>query len=410
MAQLGNLVERKFQFRQLNLSFLLVYVFFFFLIAEINYSCVNVGCIPKKLMHQGGLLAESLHDAPFYGWKPTNVLPSTQQQAGDTSSSHKEDEGGTVKYVHDWNTLRNNVSLHIRSSNFSYTADLRKNKIDYFNSLGSFIDEHTIQLNPSIGDKTTLTAENFVIATGGRPTYLDIPGKEFAITSDDLFSLKKPPGKTLCIGAGYISLECAGFLSEFGYETSLMIRSRPLRSFDIECVSKIVNRMEKKTKFLYGTPNKFEKTQDGRILVEWTSTQSKEVLTEVYDTVLMAVGRTPVTNTLGLDKINVKIDEKSKKVIGNDMEQSSVKNIYAIGDVVDRGLELTPVAIKAGKLLAERLFGGGTEKMDYHLVPTTVFTPIEYGFIGMSEEEAIKKYGSVVVYKKNCKYYYLDTR
>ncbi|CAG2121752.1 unnamed protein product, partial [Medioppia subpectinata] len=153
-------------------------------------TCVNVGCIPKKLMHTAALIGQTLKDAPHYGWN----IPG--------------------EITHDWNRMKDEVQNYVKSINFGYRVQLRENKVDYINAFGCFVDSHTIKCVDKKAKETTLTADKFIIAVGERPRYpTDCPGvKEFAITSDDLFSLPYCPGKTLVIGASYVALECAGFL------------------------------------------------------------------------------------------------------------------------------------------------------------------------------------------------------
>ena len=326
-------------------------------------TCVNVGCIPKKMMHYAALLAESRIDQEKSGFKPD----MTQQ--------------------HDWETMVKNVQMHIKGLNWGYKSDLIKMKAKYYNSYATFVDAHTVSLDNGKGKVETVTADKIVIAVGGRPSYPDIPGdREFGITSDDIFSLKKAPGKTLVVGASYVALECAGFLSALGYDTTVMVRSILLRGFDQDMADRIGDYMSKhNTNFIPGaTPSKLEKPNpDGRIVV--TFQQDGEAKTEEYDTVLFAIGRYAVTKGLNLEKAGV-VAEKNGKFKAAANEQTNVENIYAIGDVIYGQLELTPVAIKAGQLLAARLFAGATDLMDYVNVPTTVFTPIEYGCCGLDEE------------------------
>lgn len=164
------------------------------------------------------------------------------------------------------------MQKHIKSLNWGYKADLIKLKIKYFNSYATFLDEHTIHLDNG-KTQETVTADKIVIATGGRPLYPGIPGdKEFGITSDDIFSLKKSPGKTLCVGASYIALECSGFLNALGYDTTVMVRSILLRGFDQDMANRIGSYMENHgVKFIRGTvPTKIEKPDpNGRIIVTY---------------------------------------------------------------------------------------------------------------------------------------------
>ena len=214
-----------------------------------------------------------------------------------------------------------NVQMHIKSLNWGYKTDLMKLKAKYFNAYATFKDPHTIRVENAKGEVEEVTADKIVIATGGRPSYPGVPGdKEFGITSDDLFSLKKAPGKTLVVGASYVALECAGFLTAFGYDTTVMVRSILLRGFDQDMAEKIGFYMEKNhTKFIRGaTPSKLEKPDpNGRIQV--TFTQDGEEKVEEYDTVLFAVGRYAVTGTINLEAAGV-VAEKNGKFKVNDVE------------------------------------------------------------------------------------------
>jgi len=356
-------------------------------------TCVNVGCIPKKLMHQAGLLGEGMEDARHYGW---NV-----QKDG-----------------HNWKNLVNGVQKHIKSLNKGYTDDLPEKKISYFNLFVKFKnkdDNHELFLTDFNGKDLSKRARRIVIAVGGRPKIPNIPGaKECCITSDDIFSLKENPGKkVLVIGASYVALECAGFLTSLGHEVTVMVRSILLRGFDQEIAEKIALYMKKQgTKFLRGkVPTKMEKgeTKEGGIDVYYTNSANSQdadsmgtiqgeskIKSDHFDTVLCAIGRTPCTKKLGLCCAGVMRNIKQKIPVYE--EQTNVPHIYAIGDVADvhgagGALELTPVAIQAGKLLARRLFNRSATQMDYNLVPTTIFTPLEYGCIGLTEDEARKKLG-----------------
>jgi thioredoxin reductase (NADPH) len=339
-------------------------------------TCVNVGCIPKKLMHQAALLGHAVKDAKSYGWS----VPE--------------------KNAHSWETLSEAVANHVKSLNWGHRVQLRDKKVNYLNAKGFLTDKNTIIATMASGKQEILKADNIVIATGMRPKYpTEIAGAlEYAISSDDIFWMKKPPGKTLCVGASYVSLEIAGFLVGLGYDTTVAIRSKPLRVFDQDMASLVVKAMEHDgAKILNGfIPNRIDKDPHSGLLRVSLFGNSGETAVEEFETVLMAIGRTPCTSDLGLTALGVTMDESGFIVgdNGNDHERSSVPNIYAIGDVLKDRPELTPVAIKAGKLLARRLYGLATEQMDYHLVPTTVFTPIEYSFVGMSEEQAAKQFGA----------------
>lgn len=331
-------------------------------------TCVNVGCIPKKLMHISALMGEHIADSSGYGW----TVP-----------------GGAHC---DWRSLRDAVQDHIKGLNFGYRVQLREARVTYLNALGRFVDAHTLECKDGKGKITTITAARFVLATGGRPSPLEVPGGELAITSDDLFSLKQAPGKTCVVGAGYVSLECAGMLASLGAgDVTVLVRSKPLRTFDQEVVAPVVDYMARRcnVRIVEGVlPKSIEKLPNGRLLVCYGET------CEEFDTVLAAIGRNPDLAGLNLAALgqDLKIDSHSRKILAEN-EQTSVPHVYAIGDIVHGAPELTPVAIMAGKLLARRLFGGSTETICYHDIATAVFTPLEIGTVGLSEEQAVARYG-----------------
>uniref|UniRef100_A0A3Q2WTK4 Thioredoxin reductase 2, tandem duplicate 1 n=1 Tax=Haplochromis burtoni TaxID=8153 RepID=A0A3Q2WTK4_HAPBU len=315
-------------------------------------TCVNVGCIPKKLMHQAALLGTAVKDAKKYGW-----------QIPDTVS-------------HDWPTMAEAVHNHVKSLNWGHRVQLQDKKVKYMNLKGSLVDEHTVR----------------GLSKAGK----EIPGAaEHGITSDDIFWLKKSPGKTLVVGASYVALECAGFLKGIGLDTTVMVRSIALRGFDQQMAGLVTEYMEAHgTRFAWkSVPNRVDKVSSGALQVTWTDTQTGSEHKDTFDSVLWAVGRAPETKALGLDKLGVQLNKQTGKIVVGPDESTSVPNIYAFGDIGEGRPELTPTAIKAGKLLARRLAGQSTELMNYDNVPTTVFTPLEYSCVGLSEEEAEKRHG-----------------
>jgi len=338
-------------------------------------TCVNVGCIPKKLMHNAANINEiMIADTAAFG-----------------ISAYE-------KTSHNWEEMRSYVQNHIRGLNFKYRVNLRENNVTYFNKLGKFLDPHTIEVVDKRGEVSTMTASRFLIAVGGRPSPLDCEGGDLAISSDDVFALEKSPGKTLCVGASYISLECAGFLAGLGYDTTVAVRSILLRGFDRECADKIESYMQDHgVNFKYFVvPKKLEKVAGDKIRVTFSDESQDE-----YDTVLVAIGRSADTSNLGLNSVGIATGKNGK--IPTVYEQTSCSNVYAIGDVMEGCPELTPVAIQAGLSLARRLFGGSSEAMDYQNVCTTVFTPLEYGTVGLSEEDAIEKFETenIEIYHKS---------
>ncbi|KAI1294836.1 Thioredoxin reductase 1, cytoplasmic [Halotydeus destructor] len=346
-------------------------------------TCVNVGCIPKKLMHHAALIGGFIQDGNSFGW--------------ETSSGEELKNKETIK--HNWDKMVENIQNHIRSLNFGYRVNLREEKVQYINAYAEFVDPHTVKGTDKKGKSKLYTAEKFIIATGERPRYpADCEGAELAISSDDLFSLPHHPGKTLVVGASYVALECAGFLVGLGYDTTVMVRSIFLRGFDQQIAEKIGHYMQEEgCKFLRpAVPVALERLEEGtpgRIKVTSKMMDSGELVTEEYNTVLFAIGRDPCTDKIGLENTGVIKNPKTGKIPVDDREQTNVEHIYAIGDILQNRLELTPVAVEAGMLLAKRLYEGSDVLTDYINVPTTVFTPLEYGAVGYSEEVAIEKFG-----------------
>ena len=335
---------------------------------------MNVGCIPKKLMHHIANLNKLRKDQKEVGFDLDPSKPITWQQMMAT------------------------VNNHVRSLNFKYRTSLRGAGIKYYNAFASLENKHLIKLVSADGKEEKVTAEHILISVGGRPRYLDLPGcKEYCQSSDDIFWSKEEFGKTLVIGSGYIGVECGGFLRGFGKEVHIMYRSVVLRSFDQDIVERIVKHMKGEgVKFIKGLPKKFEKNSEGKIEVFYSVTDEEGNVSErseSYDNVLLSVGRDPETSKIGLQALNVKYDKKNHLVV-NSKFQTSVDNIYAIGDVISNALELTPVAIKEGQILAEGLFGKEKkwDSIDYSLVPTTIFSPLEYSSCGLSEKSAVEKY------------------
>ncbi|KAM3661303.1 thioredoxin reductase 2, mitochondrial isoform 2-T2 [Ammospiza maritima maritima] len=305
-------------------------------------TCVNVGCIPKKLMHQAALLGSALKDAQHYGWN----IPQPVH--------------------HTWSVMAQGVQNYVKSLNWGHRVQLQEKKVKYFNIKGSFSDPHTVRGVTKAGKEVVVTADNIVIATGGRPKYpTHVAGAlEYGITSDDLFWLEKSPGKTLVVGASYVSLECAGFLTGIGLDTTVMMRSVPLRGFDQQMASLVTEHMESYgTKFLKRCfPTKVEKLESDRLQVTWKNADLDTEETDSFDTVMWAVGRAPDTKTLNLEAVGVKTNSETGKIIVDASEATSVPHIYAVGDITE--------------------------------VPTTVFTPLEYGCVGLSEEAAVQRHGS----------------
>lgn len=338
-------------------------------------TCVNVGCIPKKLLHFASNAGELRHDQNSCGWTV------------DTSTPH------------DWDKMIKTVNNHIYQLNFGYYSELATMGVDFKGAYASFPDPenpHLLQLVDMSGNKSTVTADKILLAMGNRPKYLDVKGmKELCITSDDLFWQKKAPGKTLVLGGGYVALECGGFIKGLGHEVEVLFRSICLRGFDRDMVRKVTDYMKKTGMvFTKGEALEMEKLESGQIQVSVTVDDGKggmKTESRTVDTVLLAVGRDPVTKTMGLQDLGVAMNKRGYIQI-NKEGQTSVSNVYALGDIVEGNLELTPVAIKQGKYMAHRLFGSSKQYVDLQYVATAIFTPLEYGCVGMSEEAALKEF------------------
>ncbi|CAD7969422.1 unnamed protein product [Amoebophrya sp. A25] len=327
-------------------------------------TCLNVGCIPKKLCHFAAQAPEFQQDFAALGWE--------------------------FQAKHNWEQMIQSINNYIKGSNWGNKTDLKHKDVKYYNKYATFVDAHTIQLRDKKGAVETVTADKIMISVGGRPNYGGYPGvEECCISSDDIFWQKKPPGKTLVVGASYIALECAGFIASLGFDTTVMVRSILLRGFDRDMADMIGGYMQDHgVKFANGmVPSKFEKNGDKtKVFV------NDEEFGE-YDTVLMAIGRTGLATKLNLEAAGVNFDAKNGKIPVDSLDKTNVDNIFAIGDIALGRLELTPVAIQSGRLLVDRLFDNSKKPMDYQNVATTVFTPIEFGTVGLSEDDAIAQYG-----------------
>ncbi|XP_075218140.1 thioredoxin reductase 1, cytoplasmic-like isoform X1 [Lycorma delicatula] len=370
-------------------------------------TCVNAGCIPKKLFHQASLLKKYLHDMEFYGWEMNNNID---------------------KIKNSWSSLIENVGNYISSLRWKIRRDLNLMNIKLLQAIGTFIDHNTVNAKIITGKleydqklkfkNVTIRGENILIAVGTRPTFPKKPVgiSKYCITSDDLFYLEQPPGKTAVIGAGYIGLECAGFLNGLGFPVKVITRSVLLRNFDQDMVNLVKQYMIKdgitfctKCEVINVVPTnsseqlKYDKTG---YIVTWRDERGREYR-DFFNTILCATGRLPFIDNLNLRKAGVNYDNTTGKIYTAN-EKTSVQNIFAAGDVISGKPELTSVAVQAGNLLAKRLFGNLPVRMDYYFIPTTVFTPLEYGCVGYSEDNAIEKYGEEFVEVYHGYYYPLE--
>ncbi|MCL1127614.1 glutathione-disulfide reductase [Shewanella surugensis] len=336
---------------------------------ELGGTCVNVGCVPKKVMWYGAQVAEAMHlYAKDYGF--------------DVSVNQ-----------FDWKTLVASREAYIDRIHGAYDRGLDSNGVTVIKGYGRFIDSKTIEVNGE-----NYTADHILIATGGTPSYPDIPGADLGIDSDGFFALTKQPKRVAVIGAGYIAVELAGVLHALGSETHLFVRKHsPLRNFDPMLSEALVESMQTDGLNLHThTASKsISKNDDGSLTYELESGETFEV-----DCIIWAIGRHPSTSHIGLENTQVELDDKGY-IITDPQQNTTHEGIYCVGDIMANGVELTPVAVKAGRLLSERLFNGMTDaKMDYSYVPTVVFSHPAIGTMGLTEPEAKAQYGedNVTVY------------
>lgn len=327
----------------------------------IGGTCVNVGCVPKKVMWHG---AQMMDDMNLYA----------------------EDYGITIGDRQlNFEKLVKNREGYIARLHTIYQKNLNNNSVDLINGYAKFVDAHTVEVN---GEH--YTADHFLIATGGRPVWPAIPGAEYGIDSDGFFELTELPKRVAVIGAGYIAVELAGVLHGLGSDTHLFVRKHaPLRNFDSIIVEGLVETMAQEGASLHthSIPKEVTKNEDGSLTIYFENGTSHNT-----DTVIWAIGRQPNTEDLNLDVTDVEVNDGGYIKVDK-YQNTTAKNIYAIGDVVGR-IELTPVAIAAGRRLSERLFNNKpNEFLDYSTIPTVIFSHPPIGTIGMSEEEARETYG-----------------
>ncbi|WP_319558194.1 glutathione-disulfide reductase [Thiomicrorhabdus sp.] len=336
---------------------------------KIGGTCVNIGCVPKKVMWFGAHIAEALRDAPDFGF-------------------HVEQKG------FDWATLVEKREQYIRNINTWYGGYMEEKGVDVLQGWGSFVDAHTIDV-----DGKTYTAETIVIAPGGVPAIpQETENAELGITSDGFFALTEQPKKVAVIGSGYIAVELAGVLQALGTDTSLLSRKDlVLRGFDDMVRETLTDAMITSGihKEYHFKVKKLIRADDGTITVESEDGQHLEG----FDQVVWAVGRNTLIEPLKLENAGLSANGKGFIEV-DDYHKTSVDNIYAIGDVTGQA-PLTPVAIRAGRYLAERLYNNQPHiKMDLSKVPTVVFSHPPVGTIGLAEHDARSQYGhdSVQVY------------
>jgi len=335
---------------------------------KIGGTCVNVGCVPKKIMWAGANLAHSLDDAQDYGFDIEN------------------------KGFH-WGHLVSKREDYISGINSWYHNYLSDSNIDELQGFASFVDKHTVDV-----DGKQVTAEHIVIAPGTTPSIPNIPGAEFGISSDGFFALTECPKKVAIIGSGYIAVELAGVLNSLGSSVCMYLRKEHLlRTFDAVLRETLLEEMlDQGVNILPGTQiSEIIKESDGTLSLcdnngnKYTG----------YSELIWAIGRHPNTDGMKLDAINLQLDDRG--FITTDIYQNTnIDNVFALGDVTGRA-PLTPVAIAAGRRLADRLYNNQHDRhLDYKMIATVVFSHPPIGTVGLTEGEARKEHGaSVKIYQ-----------
>lgn len=342
-------------------------------VAEERYlggTCVNVGCVPKKLFVYGSHFAEDFEAARAYGWS-----------IGDAEF--------------DWPTLRDNKTAEIERLNGVYQNLLDNAGVDIIDGRATIVDAHRVAV-----DGKVYSAERLLIAVGGWPHIPDIPGKEHIISSNEAFYLPSFPRRVLVVGGGYIAVEFAGIFNGLGAETHQLYRGPLfLRGFDEDIRHFIAAEMRKKGVGLHfnHTVERIDKNADGSLMATCSNGINFEV-----DTVMYSTGRVPKTADLGLENTGVRLNKQGAVIVNEDF-QTAEPSIYAVGDVIDR-VQLTPVALAEGMALARNLYSGRSHySVDYQFIPTAVFSQPNIATVGYTEAEASATFAAIDVYSSSFK-------
>ena len=337
---------------------------------DLGGTCVNRGCIPKKLMVYASHFPDLFQDAQGFGWSP-------------------------VQSTLDWKKMITGVHKELERLNGVYQNMLDKASVELFRGYAKFLDPHTLE----IGDRK-VTANKILIAVGGYPVKPDIPGMEYAITSDEMFLLEEQPKRILIMGGGYIGVEFACIMNGLGSDVTQIIRNDLiLRGFDDDIRAEIQQGMQKHgiRMLMITEPPIIEKTPEG--LKVTLGGKHNEII--VVDTILAATGRKPKLKNLGVENAGVEINNGAIAV--DQYSQTNQENIFAVGDCTDR-MNLTPVAINEGRAFADTQFGGKSRTMAYDNIPTAVFSTPEAATVGLTEAQAREQYAEAVkVYRAKFK-------
>lgn len=325
-------------------------------IAEDRYfggTCVNVGCVPKKLYVYASQFSESFAGSAGFGWKST-------------------------KPEFDWPVLVANKDKEIQRLQGVYDRLLRDSGVTVINGKARLLDAHTVV----VGD-TQYSAERIIVATGGWPYVPDVAGKEHIVTSNEIFNLKSLPKRIVIVGGGYIAVEFAGILHGLGVEVGIFERGQKvLRGFDEDVRDFLIQEMTSKgVEFHFNTSVDRIERQGNAFVIHTTNGETVET-----DLVMYATGRVPNTSGIGLESLGVAMDNVGAIKVNNDY-QTNIPSIYALGDVTNR-INLTPVATAEGMALVNKLYANKTGKVDYENIPTAVFSQPNIATVGLNEAEA----------------------
>lgn len=335
---------------------------------RVGGTCVIRGCVPKKLLVYASHFAHSLHDAPTYGWTI---------------------EGKSF----DWNKLRDFVASDVDRLERAYTNTLDSNKVEHFHERATVAGLNTVRL----ASGREISAKVILIAVGAWPVMPDFAGVEHCITSNEVFNLPALPKRVVIQGAGYIALEFAGVFNALGCQVTVVNRSdKILRGYDHDLTDRLLPILQARgIEFAFNRPiRQVEKQADGTLLV-----QAGDGDAIPADIVLVATGRRPKTDGLGLDNVGITLG-KTGEIPVDQYNQTACPSIYAVGDVTDR-VQLTPVAIREGHAFADTVFGGKPRTTAYDHIPSAVFTQPPIASVGQTEHEARAEYGDVKVFSSD---------
>lgn len=328
-------------------------------------TCVNIGCVPKKVMWHAADFAEQVAHAHDYGFD------------------------GLGNVTHDWAHLVANRETYIERLNGIYARNLEKDDVSFVAGEATFVDTHTVEVAGR-----QLTADHVVIATGGKAKWPEIPGAALGTDSDGFFEWKERPNKVAIVGSGYIAVELAGVLQSLGSQVTLLLRKEhALGDFDDLLGDTLIEHMQKAgiDVQMNRTSAELKEQADGiEVIFDDGDTLGG------FDKLVWAIGRAPNTDGLGLEQIGLALNADGT-VPADDWQDTPVEGVHAVGDVTGR-VELTPVAIAAGRRLSDRLFGGMPErKLDYDNIPSVVFSHPPIGTVGLSEKAAREQYGDAAI-------------